>query len=332
MKRVFSFSGGRTSAYGCGKLIKWFGRENCEFVYMDTGQEHPLTYKFIKQVNEHFNLNLKCIQADFSGPLNSRTRYKVIDVDDLKTDFSVFKAMLKKYGVPYVGGMFCTSRLKTRPFKAYCDKTYGKDNYNTFIGIRADEPARLIGDSNYKVAKKLIGCDESTALDMFKDYVLSGVFELRDHFSMDYDNELNLFKSVHEKLSRDRMEGKRYLAEISDFDKQDINEYWAGMPFDLEIPEWLGNCMFCPKKSNLKLAAAAHDEKAYYEAYVQMVKDEHVRIDKNTGHWSKMYRGKQSLESLIGTFDGATGKEIKGRIRGERREASGSCSESCEML
>ncbi|MFX5998631.1 hypothetical protein ABTF05_19800, partial [Acinetobacter baumannii] len=41
--------------------------------------------------------------------------------------------------------------------------------------------------------------------------------------------------------------GFRYLAEISDFTKEDVFDWWEQQPFDLEITEHLGNCVFCIK-------------------------------------------------------------------------------------
>ena len=49
-KQVCSFSGGRTSAYLCKLLLEKFGKDNVEFVFMDTGAEHPETYSFIKKM------------------------------------------------------------------------------------------------------------------------------------------------------------------------------------------------------------------------------------------------------------------------------------------
>ena len=89
---------------------------------------------------------------------------------------------------------------------------------------------------------------------------------------------------------------------------------------------------FCPKKSNLKLAAAQRDGPQMYLQWVEMLHADTVRIDNKTGHYSKMYRGKQSLESLIATFDGSTGEEIKARIRGGKMIDTNSCSESCEVF
>lgn len=273
MIKVVSNSGGRTSAFLSNLMIEKFGRDDVEFIFMDTGFEHPKTYEFIRKCNDFFELNLTCLRGDFSLPLGKGVGYKVVSIDDIGQDGKPFKEMMSKYGVPYIGGMFCTDRMKLKPFKKYCDSKYGRGNYETWLGIRADEPKRL-----------------------------------RD------------------------VEGIRYLAEISDFEKTDINDWWSNMPFDLEIDEWLGNCIFCPKKSNLKLAAAQRDEPLIYKKYIDMLHSDSVRIDDKTGHYSKMYRGNQSLENLIATFDSQTGDEIKSRLRGGHHMDSGSCSESCEMF
>jgi hypothetical protein len=273
VKKVVSFSGGRTSAYLCKIMIDKFGRDNVDFIYMDTGAEHPKTYDFIKNVNEHLNLNLTCLRLKVNPALGKGNSYTIVDVNDLKPDLKPFADMMGKYGVPYIGGMFCTDRMKLTPFTKYCNDTYGKKSYETWLGIRADEPKRL-------TEKKEI----------------------------------------------------KYLAELSDFDKQDVLNWWSEMPFDLGIDEWSGNCLFCPKKSNLKLAASQRDNPVEYLDFWLEIKSESVRFDGNTGHYSKMYRGKQSLENLIATFDGSTGTEIKARIRGSKMIDTNSCSESCEVF
>ncbi|AUR92841.1 phosphoadenosine phosphosulfate reductase family protein [Vibrio phage 1.177.O._10N.286.45.E10] len=274
MKKVVSFSGGRTSAYLCHLMKEKFGDE-VDFVYMDTGAEHPKTYEFIRKVNREFNLNLTCLRTDFDTPLGQGNKYKLVDINDIGPDLNPFREMIAKYGVPYIGGMFCTDRMKLVPFTKYCNDKYGRGNYETWLGIRDDEPKRI---------------------------------------------NLNNLKSI------------RYLAEISIFDKQDILDFWSGMPFDLQIPEQLGNCVFCPKKSNLKLAAAQRDEPEMYHDFLNIIYGDNVRHDNKTGHHSQMYRGKKSLEQVVAMFDGSTGGEIKARIRGTKATNTGSCSESCEVF
>ena len=254
-------------------MIEKFGRENVDFVFMDTGAEHPKTYEFIKNVNEHFNLNLTCLRGDFSLPIGKGVSYKVIDINECNPDLKPYKEMMSKYGVPYIGGMFCTDRMKLKPFKKYCDDKYGNGYYETWLGIRADEPKRLTPKS-----------------------------------------------------------GIRYMAEITDFEKQDVLDFWSKMPFDLGIDDWLGNCVFCPKKSNLKLAAAQRDEPEMYHDFLELLGCDSVRIDSKTGVKEMIYRGKKSLQQVVAMFDGSTGDEIKSRIRGAKMTDTNSCSESCEVF
>jgi 3'-phosphoadenosine 5'-phosphosulfate sulfotransferase (PAPS reductase)/FAD synthetase len=331
MKKIVSFSGGRTSAYLCKIMIETFGRDNVDFIYMDTGAEHQKTYDFIRNVNREFGLDLVCLRGDFNQPLGEGVQYNVVDIDSLKPDLKPFKGMIEKYGVPYIGGMFCTDRMKLTPFKKYCNDVYGKKSYETWLGIRFDEPSRIWGDNKKK------------DLSAFKQLSLSGMskYEMSDMYSAIYsglasvdDFDISdLAKQLCSKrlliLANDRLFN---MAAISDFDKQDVLNYWSKMPFDLDLDEWSGNCEFCPKKSNLKLAASQRDSPESYVNFVEMLHNGSVRVDNNTGSRVKMYRGKQSLESLIAKFDGSTGQEIKSRIRGSKMIDTNSCSESCEVF
>ena len=276
MRKVVSFSGGRTSAYLCYLMIEKFGRENVDFIYMDTGAEHPKTYEFIRKVNYYFSLNLVCLQGDFNQPLGKGHRYKVVDINDIGPNLKPYREMVNKYGTPTVASGWCTSRMKEETHDKYCDDVYGKVGYQTWIGIRADEPKRLGG-----VGKR-------------KDL--------------------------------------RYMAEISEADKDDVLDFWSNQEFDLEIPEWLGNCVFCFKKSNLKLAAAQRDEPGLYIEWLEMIEGSPDRNKKEGRSSMHMYRKQKTLPEVISMFDGSTGEEIKARIRGGKMENTGSCSESCEVF
>lgn len=326
MKKIVSFSGGRTSAYLVIESIEQFGPDNVDVVCMDTGAEHPGTYEFIRKFDEYikekYGVEITYLRTDFDTPLGKGNGYHVVGIDGIGPDLKPFSEMMAKYGTPYIGGMFCTDRMKLVPFTKYCQEKYGKGSYETWLGIRADEPNRL--------SKK---------------------------------------------------KGIRYLAEISDFEKQDVIDFWKEMPFDLEIEEWNGNCVFCPKKSNLKLAAAQRDNPGEYIDFIEAISSKSVRMvdsrtisymrdrgvkeyepftlfrrsksfiqrlrkynselftrkNKKWGYYEKrsslaMYRGKMSLQDVIAMFDGSAGDEIKARIRGNKMTDAGSCSESCEVL
>jgi hypothetical protein len=88
-----------------------------------------------------------------------------------------------------------------------------------------------------------------------------------------------------ERMSRSdyQKEGIHYLAEIDSSDKEEIIDWWSDMPFDLEIDEWNGNCVFCPKKSDLKLAAAQRDNPELYIEFLEVINRDEVRkLDSRT--------------------------------------------------
>ena len=128
-------------------------------------------------------------------------------------------------------------------------------------------------------------------------------------------------------------EGFKYLADISDFDKQDVLEWWSEQPFDLGLDEWLGNCVFCIKKGVNKVAIAAKDEPGMAADFCKILRGDGVRIvDGRKSPSLQMYRGRQSLEQIIATFSDTDRDEMVGSLRQAKRLDSGSCSESCEVF
>lgn len=266
---VISFSGGRTSAYLCYLAKQIF--ENPVFVFMDTGAEHPKTYDFVRKCNDYFDLNLICLRTVVNDTKNVGVGYKIISIDDIGCDLNPWSDMAGKYGLPYIGGAFCTDRMKTTPFKKYIYSTYG-ENAITWLGMRVDEPKRL------------------------------GI-----------------------------KRGIKYLAEISDFEKQDVLDWWAKMPFDLDLPEHLGNCVFCIKKGVNKIALAAKDETELAANFIKMINADDVAIiETRTTPNNEMYRGSLSLESIIEIYAEFPRDKLAKTLRSSYE--SGSCSESCEAF
>ncbi|MFK7336369.1 phosphoadenosine phosphosulfate reductase domain-containing protein [Acinetobacter baumannii] len=140
MKKVISFSGGRTSAY----LVHLFKSDpDAHFVFMDTGAEHPATYQFIKDIVKHWGIDLVCLRTVVNPEMGKGCGYKVVGIDDLKQDLKPWEEMLSKYGAPAYDIPYCTARMKTEPFEKYCNDTFGKKQFERWIGIRFDEPKRL---------------------------------------------------------------------------------------------------------------------------------------------------------------------------------------------
>lgn len=279
MNHVVSFSGGRTSAYLVHLMEQRREREglNVEYIFMDTGAEHPKTYEFIKQCVEHFGIKLTVIKAKVTQTKGVGITYGVFNVDDIGWDLSAWAEIMQKHGNPYVMGAFCTSKLKTEPHDKYCNDKYGKGNYQTWLGIRIDEKRRLKGRKNVS-----------------------------------------------------------YMAEISQMDKDDVIGWWAEMPFDLGIDEWLGNCVFCLKKGNNKVAIAAKQEPELAALWSKMTTSESVRtkIDKYEVEIKAgaIYRGKLTINGVAKLYEEHTADELISTLRRSKRHDSGCGSESCEVF
>ncbi|NHB90336.1 phosphoadenosine phosphosulfate reductase family protein [Photorhabdus tasmaniensis] len=281
MINVVSISGGRTSAYLVYLMEQRRKQgEDVRYVFMDTGAEHPSTYKFLRNVIGFWNIPhhiFIILQAEMNPELGKSNGYKVWTPNDIQTRMPIYKPfmdMVKKYGTPYIGGAFCTDRLKLRPFRDYCNDHFGRGNYQTWIGIRADEPRRLT-----------------------------------------------------------KKEGVSYLADISDFDKQDVLDWWKTQLFDLTIPEHLGNCVFCIKKSSKKLGLACRDEpiiKMVFEEYC--IKSKHVRDGHRKTPKEIMYRGNLSLDGIATMYSNADYQNLYQEMIAAKRFDTGSCSESCEIF
>lgn len=270
MKKVISFSGGRTSAY----LVHLFKSDpNAHFLFMDTGAEHPATYQFIKDIVNHWGVDLVCLRVVVNPEMGKGGDYRVIDLDDLKQDLKPWEDMLAKYGALAFDMAYCTARMKTEPFKKYCEDQFGKGNYEAWLGIRADEPKRLTP----------------------KD-------------------------------------GIRYLAEISDFEKDDVLDWWETQPFDLAITEHLGNCVFCIKKGLNKVALAAKDEPEMAVRWIGVTEGPNVRTEGRKHNHKRMYRKRLHMSDVIEAFKDHDRDEMYKALRSSKRYESGSCSESCEAI
>ena len=277
MKKVVSFSGGRTSAYLCKVMIDTYGKDNVDFIYMDTGAEHPKTYEFIKSVNAFLGLELVCLRGNFDSELGVGATYDVVDVDSLSCDLKPFSSYANKYGTPTVAGASCTSRMKEETHDRYCNEIYGKGSYETWIGIRADEPRRLKG-----IGKRA---------DL------------------------------------------RYMAEITDAEKQDVLDYWGRQDFDLEIEEHLGNCVFCVKKGANKIALAAREEPSLYAEFLGIISNANDRKDLTKKPPKEvMYRDFQTITGIVDAYKDKSINEIRQTIKGMKSMDTGSCSESCEVF
>lgn len=121
IRRVFNFSGGKTSAYMT--IHNW--QPNDLVIFCDTGREHPKTYKFINDFEAFENI-----------PVIRLSYY------DAEKPFDALLHKKKHKCLPNRVKRFCTDELKIKVCKRYL-RTQGIRRFENFIGFRSDEPLRI---------------------------------------------------------------------------------------------------------------------------------------------------------------------------------------------
>jgi phage N-6-adenine-methyltransferase len=350
---VGSISGGRTSGY-MGNLLTTKSYQNdtpLDLVFMDTGLEAVGTYDFIRNMIGIWELPIKCIRVLYHEEHGKASSYEMLNPESLIPDMVAWKGMLAKYGTPYhPGGARCTDRMKKAPYKQYCKTNFGRGNFRTWLGIRRDEPMRLWGDIVGRALMSHCGYQSDQLADLFvstiklaRQYSPSEIelclnsLEVKNTAGVMVRNSRNqevlLTELIAKGLASKVRENLFYLAEISDYTKEDINSWWEAQEFNLQIEEQLGNCLFCIKKSEVKLALAERDEPEMARLYKEMLLDPSVKIEPHReGRHLKMYRRHKEFGEIIEIFSDFDRDEIASRLKNSKQFESGSCSDACDAF
>ncbi|OCG40844.1 hypothetical protein [Gilliamella sp. Bif1-4] len=82
-----------------------------------------------------------------------------------------------------------------------------------------------------------------------------------------------------------------------------------------------------------KIALATRDEPTMAEDFINLIDDPNIRVVERRQQENKiMYRGNNSLISIIAMYQNHSREDILATIRGNKGFESGSCSESCEIF
>lgn len=146
-----SFSGGRSSAYMCWYLLKfWSWKYNFIFIFANTGLEHPKTLEFVNECDKRMGLNLVWIEAIISKEFGVGSRHVVVDFDTALRGDRLFREMCEVYGLPNKSYRHCNRDLKIGPINSYKRRLGLKSKHKTCIGIRADEFDRMDSKADEK--------------------------------------------------------------------------------------------------------------------------------------------------------------------------------------
>lgn len=144
-KTCISFSGGRTSAFMLYKVLEAHQMSlpsDAKVVFCNTGKEEEATLKFVNDCSTKWNVSI--IWLEFAIENNEKIT-KIVDFKTASRNGEPFDAVINFYqpSLPNGRSRYCSSQMKTRTMHRYL-KSIGWEEWESFIGIRADEPKRVV--------------------------------------------------------------------------------------------------------------------------------------------------------------------------------------------
>lgn len=108
------------------------------FVFANTGKEMPQTLDFVRDCALHWDVEIVWLEY------RSGRKFERVDYDTASRNGEPFADLIKdKKMLPNPCARFCTSELKVLTIDRYM-KSIGHKEYETAVGIRADEPRRVV--------------------------------------------------------------------------------------------------------------------------------------------------------------------------------------------
>ena len=135
-----SFSGGRTSAFMLYKVLEANDGlpDDCVVMFANTGKEDEATLRFVNECSMRWKVKITWLEFR-----DNETKFEVVDFNTASRNGEPFEALIKKKNyLPNPIARFCTVDLKILTFERYL-KSLGWEDWDNFVGIRADEPRRV---------------------------------------------------------------------------------------------------------------------------------------------------------------------------------------------
>jgi len=230
-----SFSGGRSSAYMLYQILQAHGGQLPDDVvvcFANTGKEMPQTLDFVQACSEQWGVTIVWLElsavrlARQEGSKKFEYKTRVADYATASRNGEPFEALIKaRQYLPNPVARFCTADLKVRRINDYL-RGLGWDEWDTAVGIRADEPRRahkMLGKSDNGEHKVLPLYWAGVTKETVAAYWKAQPFDLQlpnNNGTTDWGNcDLCFLKGAKKKLSIIR-------------EKPELADWWAAQERD----------------------------------------------------------------------------------------------------
>lgn len=146
-----SFSGGRTSGYMLWRILQahqWILPDDVKVLFCNTGKEDPLTLDFVQACATHWCAPITWLEYRHEP---GRHYFEVVDHATASREGQPFEQVIgARKMLPNPRARFCTVELKVRTMHRYL-KSIGWAEWDSYVGLRADEPRRIakLGNQDY---------------------------------------------------------------------------------------------------------------------------------------------------------------------------------------
>ena len=161
-----SFSGGRSSAYMLWRILQAHGGKlpaDSVVCFANTGKEDYQTLLFVEECGRQWGVNIWWVEfaVNALGFVNVEPR-------NASQNGEPFEALIKKKSfLPNAVMRFCTSDLKIKPINSML-KNWGWGEYDMIVGIRADEPRRIVKMPHLHKPLAIAGVSKQDVLAFWK--------------------------------------------------------------------------------------------------------------------------------------------------------------------
>lgn len=144
---LWSFSGGRTSAYMLWRALEAYGGklpDDHVVAFANTGKERPETLRFVYECGLWWGVDIVWLEfVSRSGP--SDGRYERVSYNSASRDGEPFARLIKaKSYAPNSVMRFCTEEMKVNTIRHFIAAELGWTEWSNAVGLRHDEGHRVM--------------------------------------------------------------------------------------------------------------------------------------------------------------------------------------------
>lgn len=191
-----SFSGGRTSAYMLWRVLQSNNGlpDEAKVIFANTGKEDEATLRFVNDCEKNWSVSITWLE--FSGVPE---KFSVVNFDTASRDGEPFAHLIEKRNyLPNPVARFCTAELKVLTIDRYM-KAIGQPEYDTMVGIRADEQRRAAKMRDTKLTPLVhAGVTQADVQAFWRNQSFDLGLEYRDGVTPKGNCDLCFLKGAHQ--------------------------------------------------------------------------------------------------------------------------------------